>query len=235
MIVSVMQPYFVPYLGYFQLIHASDVFVSYDDVQYVRRGWMNRNRILSGGEAAWFTLPVAHAERTLSIREHHYVDDGGAARQALVRRLANEYRRAPHFRAAMAVLEPLLLHPETNVAAYNLHALQGVCAHVGIDTRFEVASRLPATPGLRGGAALAAISRRLGARTYLNAIGGTALYTAAPFAEVGLELRFLRSEAAPYPQLGDDFVPSLSIIDVLMFNDPPRIAAMLDQYRLVES
>jgi hypothetical protein len=233
-IVSIMQPYFFPYLGYFQLLQASDAFVAYDTAQYSRGGWINRNRILGADGPAWFTLPVAHDDITLPIGQRHYADPAGDARQRLWRKLDNQYRRAPRYRAAMDVLEPLLLNRETNVAAYNLHALRGLCAHLGIATRIEPASTLPPTTGLRGTDAVLALCRRLGAGTYLNSIGGTALYSREDFAREGLALRFLRSEAAPYPQFGGEPVASLSIIDVLMFNDPARIATMLGQYRLVE-
>ena len=229
-----MQPYFFPYLGYFQLIHASDAFVAYDTAQYSRGGWINRNRILGDGGPMWFTLPVAHDDITLPIRARRYADGDGRARQLLLRKLENQYRRAPHFAAAMAVLEPLLLHREANVAAFNLHLLQGLCAHMGIATRIEAASRLPATTGLRGQDAVVAICRGLGATTYLNSIGGTTLYAAEDFAREGLALRFLRSDAPPYPQFAGEPVAGLSIVDVLMFNDSARIAQMLDRYRLVE-
>lgn len=233
MIVSIMQPYFFPYLGYFQLIHASDAFVAYDTAQYSRGGWINRNRILGDGGPRWFTLPVAHDDITLPIHGRRYADADGGARQQLLRKLDNQYRRAPHFAATMALLEPLLLDREANVAAYNLRLLQGLCVHLGIGTRIELASRLPATDGLRGQDTVLALCRGLGATSYLNSIGGTALYSAEDFAREGLGLRFLRSDAPPYPQFAGDPVPGLSIIDVLMFNDRARIAAMLDRYNLV--
>jgi hypothetical protein len=233
-IVSIMQPYFFPYLGYFQLVHAADAFVAYDTAQYSRGGWINRNRILGADGPAWFTLPVAHDDISLPIDQRHYADPGGDARQRLLRKLDNQYRRAPRFRAAMDLLEPLLLNRETNVAAYNLHALRGVCAHLGITTRIEPASALPPTAGLRGTDAVLGLCRQFGADTYVNSIGGTGLYSPEAFARQGLALRFLRSEATPYPQFGGEPVAALSIIDVLMFNDPARIATMLGQYRLVE-
>ena len=233
MIASIMQPYFFPYLGYFQLVRASDVFVAYDTVQYIRGGWINRNRILGDHGPAWFTLPVEYGGIAATIDRRRYADPDGRARQRLVRTLHHRYRRAPHYRAAMAVLEPLLMNPEPGVAAYNLHLIRSLSAHLGIDTRIELASALPvARAGGVGG--LVAICHHLGARTYLNAIGGTGLYARDDFARAGLDLRFLRSEAAPYAQFGGEPVASLSIIDVLMFNDRERIAAMLDQYRLVE-
>lgn len=232
MIVSIMQPYFFPYLGYFQLIHASDVFVAYDTVQYIRRGWINRNRILDGNGPTWLTLPVEYDIRTSTIEHRRYFDPDGRERQRLVNKLHGNYRRAPHFRAAMAVLEPLVLNPEPNIAAYNVHLLRALSAHLGIDTRFELASRLPA-PRLGGTPGLLALCQALGARTYLNSIGGIALYDREDFAGANVDLRFLRSEAEPYPQFGNDPVGSLSIIDVLMFNDAARIAALLGQYRLV--
>ena len=233
MIAGIMQPYFFPYLGYFQLIHAADVFVAYDEVQYMLGGWVNRNRVLSDHRPLWFTLPVARdaIERPISARR--YADSDGRVRARLLRTLQN-YRRAPHFDAAMAVIEPLLANPEENVAAYNLHLLRALSAHLGIGTRILSASDLPSFADLRGENRVIALCQALGADTYVNSIGGVSLYSREAFARAGIELKFLRSEAGPYPQFGREHVASLSIIDVLMFNDAASISRMLDQYTLVD-
>jgi hypothetical protein len=234
MIVSVMQPYFFPYLGYFQLVRAADVFVSYDRVQFVRHGWMNRNRILGDAAPMWFTLPIVRSNHGLPICANQYADPDGAERQRLLRKLHNQYRRAPYFDATLAVVEPLLLNPDDNVASYNLHALRGLCAHLGIRTRIEVSSALPAAPDARGEDAVIDLCRHLGARTYVNPVGGTALYSRRAFADAGLELRFIGAGLPAYAQFRHEHVGSLSIIDVLMFNDVARVATMLDDYTLVE-
>jgi hypothetical protein len=232
-IAGAMQPYFFPYLGYFQLIRACDVFVAFADVQFMQGGWVNRNRVLSDHRPLWFTLPVASDAIGLPISARRYADGDGRVRARLLRTLHN-YRRAPHFDAAMAVIEPLLANPEDNVAAYNTHLLRALSAHLGIGTRILTASDLPPFADLRGEARVIAMCQALGASTYVNSIGGVSLYSREAFARAGIELRFLRSEVGPYPQFGREHVASLSIIDVLMFNDAASIRRMLDQYTLVD-
>ena len=214
--VAIMQPYFCPYVGYFQLIAAADTFVIYDDVQFTKKGWINRNRLLQGGGDALFTIPVKAASDFLDVRERELAPDFD--RRRLLNRVREAYRRAPQFAAVFPLVESVVQHPDPNLFGYILHSVRQVCGYLGLRTPLRVSSTVPIAPGLKGRDRVVATCQALGATRYLNAIGGTALYDREDFRAAGLDLRFLRPRLVEYPQLGEPFVPWLSIIDVLMFN-----------------
>lgn len=211
-----MQPYFFPYVGYFQLIAAVDVFVVYDNIKYTKKGWINRNRMLENGHDAMFSLPLKSGSDALDVRERELAADFRP--EKLLARFAGAYQRAPGFKDTLPLLESVLSFPGRNLFAYLHHALVRTCAHLGLDTRISVSSEIAVDHALKAQEKVLAICRALGAQTYVNAIGGQELYTCEAFGAHGVELRFLRSRPLEYPQFGAPFVPWLSIVDVLMFN-----------------
>jgi hypothetical protein len=232
MIVAIMQPYFLPYIGYFQLMAAVDTFVFHDDVQYTKGGWTNRNRYLHHHAPAWMSLPVEHASHLGSIRERHYTADK-RARAALGNKVREAYRQAPRFDAAMPVLDACLASQVTSVGDANAASLEGVANMLGLRVRMLKASSLHGHQDLAAQDRVIAICKALGASTYVNAAGGTALYDEATFADAGIELRFLRHALPPYDQFGGTFCAGLSVLDVLMFNDLDAVAAQLHMARTV--
>jgi hypothetical protein len=234
MIVSLVQPYFFPYLGYFQLIEASDVFVVYDDAQFMKSGWVNRNRILANTSTGyeWFTHPVLAAAHTLPINERSYVSEDGRYPELLLAKLHHRYRRAAFFRPTMCLAEEILSFRDRNVARFNTHLIRRICSHLAVATRIETASELRSKDS--GSAqAVVDVCKQLGADTYLNPIGGTALYSSEFFAANALALTFLESEFTPYPQFDQSFQQGLSIIDILMFNSVDTTRKMLGQFRIL--
>jgi hypothetical protein len=231
MVAAIMQPYLLPYLGYFQLIHLTDEFVLHDDVQYMKGGWINRNRMLVNGRSAWFTLSVRHADHTLPICKRQW-HDAERESQALLRRFDAAYRSAPHFADVMPVIRTALAFPSDNVADALAHCLQVVCRHLELATPVRSSRSLALNPALAGQDRVLEICARLGATTYVNPPGGVELYDPAAFRARGLQLNFLRPALTPYPQLGAAFVPGLSILDVLMFNSRDRVREMLANYAL---
>jgi hypothetical protein len=231
--VALMQPYLFPYVGYFQLMAGCDLFVVRDEVQYIRGGWINRNRILLDGRPRWLTLPVAAADHRLPINRRTYLLDARVLRH-IRRQLEAAYRQAPHFRATMNVVDEVLACEDANVARFNVHALRRVAAHLGIHTPLQLGSALPPSD-MHGASRVIEMCRQLGATTYVNAIGGVQLYRAEAFAAAGLALRFVASSPSPYVQFHSSFVPGLSIIDVLMFNDRSAVTGMLGAFRPVTS
>jgi hypothetical protein len=229
--VAIMQPYFFPYIGYYQLIAQSDVFVLLDDVQYMKGGWINRNRILVNGAPHWLTFPVEHAPIQLSIDQRAY-QASDANRGKVLNALANAYRKAPQAAATLEAAAEIMAYEDANVAGFNRNLLTRVARMLGIETPILAASELDRTPGLTGQERVLDLCRRLGADTYVNAPGGAGLYDGDAFAAVGIALRFLKSVAEPYPQFGQPFVPFLSILDVMMFNPPEAAALLLDNYEL---
>jgi len=226
-IAAIMQPYFFPYIGYFQLMHAVDVFIFHDDVQYIKSGWINRNRILVNDEPAWLTLPVENASYTSPIHHRHYqLDSKTIAR--MKRRLEASYARAPMFSRVFPFICDLLDYSESNVAMYNSNLLMLVARAMGIRCDFLCSSKIDSLSALRAEDKVTALCASVGASTYVNPIGGLSLYSASAFAERGIDLQFLRSKPTSYTQFSAPHVPYLSIIDVLMFNSTDRLGDMLD-------
>ena len=214
--IAIMQPYFLPYIGYFQLIKAVDLFVVYDNIKYTKKGWINRNRMLQAGEDAMFSLPLRSGSDSLDVRERELAADFD--RGKLLNQLCGAYARAPQFAGVLPMLEQAIRHEDTNLFGYLQHALQTCCRHLGLRTPLRISSTIDIDHGLKSQDKVIALSKEVGATSYLNSIGGVELYDRAAFRDQGLELQFIRSLPFDYPQFGAPFVPWLSIIDVLMFN-----------------
>jgi hypothetical protein len=229
MIVSIMQPYFFPYMGYFQLMAASDVFVGHDNVQYIKGGWINRNRALdASGNAAWYTLPVAAADHTRHICEREYILSSGAV-GGLLRRFEAAYCKAANFQTTFSLVDKILRCPEPNVSLFNMRLLRLIAARLGLRKRFVLASELPDLEGFVGEARVIAICERLGATRYINPVGGQTLYNTAHFRARGLLLGFLE----PHIAARQGPIPYLSIIHTLMTESDEAIAALLTHYSII--
>ena len=224
--VAIMQPYFFPYIGYFQLIAAVDLFVIYDNIKYTKKGWINRNRFLRNGTEAVFTVPLRKDSDFLDVKDRAVAGDFDRGR--MVNQLREAYRRAPHFDEAFPVVENSIMSPKENLFEYIRGSIIEVCRYLDIGTRIVPASSLAIDPALKAQDKVLALCKAAGASVYVNAIGGQKLYSREAFSAQAVELRFLRSEAITYPQLGDPFVPGLSIIDVMVFNPVARIREFLD-------
>ncbi|MEO6364769.1 MAG: WbqC family protein [Luteimonas sp.] len=218
---AIMQPYLFPYIGYFQLIKAVDVFIVYDNIQYTKKGWINRNRFLHGGSDAMFSLPLKNDSGFLDVRERKIATDFN--RNKLLNQLRDAYRKAPHFAATFALVEDVLACDETNLFLFLHQAIQKTCDHLGIDTPIVVSSTIDIDHGLQGESKVLALCEAVGADAYINSIGGQELYSRETFGARGIALAFLRSTLVEYPQFEHAFVPWLSIIDVMMFNPRSRI------------
>jgi hypothetical protein len=213
---ALMQPYFLPYIGYFQLIAACELFVVYDNIKYTKKGWINRNRMLRDGQDVMFSLPLQNGTDHLNVDQRTLA--GAPDPHKWLAQLKGAYRHAPYFAETLPLLEKIARCDEDNLFRFLHHALLACCAHLDIRTPVRVSSSVGIDHGLRGQDKVLAICDALGADTYINAIGGTELYTPAPFNARGTSLRFIRSRPIDYPQFGKPFVPWLSIVDVLMFN-----------------
>ncbi len=231
--VAIMQPYFMPYIGYFQLIAAVDQFVVYDNIKYTKRGWINRNRMLLNGRDAMFSLPLKSAPDSLDVCERELAAD--FSRDKLLDRFREAYRRAPYFAQTFAWLEQMVRHEESNLFRFLHRAIVGTCEHLGITTRIRISSEIDIDHSLKGQDKVLALCAAVGATTYVNAIGGMDLYSPRVFRERGIALRFVRSRPFEYAQFGDAFVPWLSIVDVLMFNSrEATLACITGNFDLIE-
>jgi len=212
---AIMQPYFFPYLGYWQLMHAVDRFVIYDDVNYIKGGWINRNRILVNGEITYVTAPLHQSSPFRRICDIA-LQPSPVWRDKMVKTFDLAYRKAPAFAEVFPVIEKIIRHETDSLSDYLAHQLQTLAACMGIGTEFVVSSRCYGNDELAGQARVIDICKREGAKTYINAQGGRALYDAATFRDAGIDLRFISMQPIPYAQRSSAFVPYLSIIDALM-------------------
>jgi len=230
--VGIMQAYFMPYIGYFQLVDAVDEFIIYDNIQYTKKGWINRNRILQGGGSKYITLPLKKDSDFLDICQRSLADS--FMPEKLLRQIGAAYRRAPHFEEVMELLNEILFYEDRNLFQYIYYSLRRICLYLGITTPLIVSSSMEYDSSLRGEDKVIAICRERDCGMYINAIGGMGLYRSERFEEAGMELRFISTAFREYRQFGQPFVPALSVIDVMMFNSKEQIRQLLTDYDLLK-
>lgn len=227
-----MQPYIFPYIGYFQLIGAVDRFVVYDDVNYINKGWINRNSILINGKPGLFTLPLKEASQNKKINEIHVSDDRKWIAKIL-RTIEMNYGKAPYFKKVFPLVSNILEGQSSSIANYNYQALAAVCEYLKIQTEIVPSSAIYGNEGLKGQDRILDICLRNKTTDYINPIGGMELYTKDTFLQNEIRLNFIKSKDCKYKQFENEFVPWLSIVDVLMFNSVDEINYMLSQYELI--
>lgn len=233
--VAIMQPYLFPYMGYFQLIQAADFFVQFDDVNFQKKGWINRNQILLNGKPHKFVLPLVKASQNKLIQELD-ISDGSNSKLKLLAKIESAYRKAPQIESVLPVLSKIILYPANNLCDYLDNSIQQLCSFIGIATKILRSSELPETY-IEDNAEerLINITKSLNGNTYVNASGALALglYSTDNFNRAGIDLRFIQPGNIAYDQRSSEFVANLSIIDVLMFNTPEQVSTHLQNYSLV--
>lgn len=229
-----MQPYFLPYLGYFQLISAVDIFVVYDNIKYTKKGWINRNRILMNGKDALFTIPIASSSDYLDVNQKFLAADYDEEKAHTLARIRQAYRKAPQVDAIYPVIESIFNYSSRNLFDFVLYSIQRIVDLLEIRTELVISSTLEVDHQNRGVQKVLAICNKLQANTYINPIGGVELYSGAEFKTSGINLFFHNMDVVPYQQETSDFISHLSIIDVLMYNSLQQVKAMLNQFHLLE-
>jgi hypothetical protein len=223
--IGIMQPYFLPYIGYWQLIAAVDVFVIYDNIKYTKKGWINRNRFLMNGAEAVFSLPLRKDSDFLDVNQRYLADSYD--REDLLNRFREAYRKAPEFSSVMPLLEKIIRNPVANLFEYIIRSIREVCEFLEIKTPLVVSSTIACDHSLKSAERVQAICKALGADTYVNPVGGLELYSKEDFASHGIDLKFLKALLFEYEQSGNAFVPWLSILDVFMFNSTETVREMI--------
>ena len=227
--IAVMQPYFFPYIGYFQLIHAVDTFIFLDDVTYIKGGWINRNRILIHGRPAYFSIPCKNVSSNKHIADiRHDLDEKKRAK--LLRKIQVSYSKAPFYSDVSGLFRDVINSKADSISELAVTSVQSVCAYLGIETRVSISSALDYERAADKTRRLINICKTQNAATYINSAGGKTLYDPVLFSNEGIILQFIEGRTTPYRQFNSDFVPSLSIIDVLMFNSVPAVQNMLAEY-----
>lgn len=218
---AIMQPYFLPYIGYFQLMREVDVFVVYDNIKYTKKGWINRNRLLLNDEPAVFSLPLKSDSDQLDVRDRTLAPQFDPRK--MLAQIHGAYRKAPHFDEFFPVVGDIFGFESKNLFNFIFNSIDSIRKFLRIDTALVVSSQIDADHSKSGQDRVLEICRQLGANRYLNPPGGRALYAREAFESRGIELAFLSPRLLPYSQFGADFVPALSILDVLMFNPIERV------------
>ena len=232
--IGIMQPYFFPYIGYFQLLNMVDKYLVFDDGQYAKNKWAYRNQILINGAPGYFRVTLLKANPAQQFNEIRISNDI-KEKSKKIRTLDLAYRKAPHYSEVMPILEQFLTADYDNLSKYNVASNRLVCNYLGIKTEILLSSALSTDKSLKKQYSIFDECRTLGCNEYINSIGGMELYDFEEFRENGIELAFLKPDDITYPQFGGEFVPNLSIIDVMMFNSVPEIQDMLNRYTLIKS
>jgi hypothetical protein len=227
---AIMQPYLFPYIGYFQLMNAADEFVVYNNIKYTKKGWINRNRILVNGSDAYINFPLKKDSDYLDIKDRCLAEIWPQERQKLLNKLRESYRSATYFEQAYSVIEKCILFEDMNLFAFILHSLNILKNYLDISTPFVVSSTIEIDNSLKAQDKVMAICKARQAGVYINPIGGVELYNKEDFTKAGIELFFLKTGAITYKQFNNIFVPSLSIIDVMMFNSKEEIKEYLNSF-----
>ncbi len=215
---GIMQPYFMPYIGYFQLIEAVDVFVVYDNIQFTKKGWYHRNRILANGKDKMFSVPLKKDSDYLDVAHRELADSFDNESKKIIRKIQASYRNAPYYKEVMPLVEECFQRSSGNLFDFIYTSLTLLTQFLQIDTKIIISSAIDIDHTLKSQDKVLAICKSLNVNTYINAIGGQDLYEAEAFRNKGIELRFIKTKPFKYPQFGNEFVPWLSIIDVMMFN-----------------
>lgn len=212
---AIMQPYFYPYLGYWQLINAVDRFVIYDDVNYIKSGWINRNRILINGVATYITVPLYQSSSYKRICDTQLQTLINWSDKVL-KKIENTYKKTPYFTDVFPIIKKIILYKTVNLADFLANQLIELSKLMSLDTEIVLTSRIYENHQLSGQERVIDICKCEKTDIYLNAIGGQSLYDSKTFSEAGIKLQFIEMKPLPYPQKSIEFIPYLSIIDVLM-------------------
>ncbi len=220
---GIMQPYFLPYIGYFQLISAVDTFIVYDNIKYVKKGWINRNRMLVNGSDKTFTIPLKRVSDSFHIVQREL--SGTFDRRKLLNKFKESYSHAPYYHQCFPTLEQVILNKDTNLFAYLSYSIECMCELLGINAKIIVSSEIDIDHCLKGKNKVLALCKAVKADTYINTIGGIDLYNKEEFAEQQIDLSFINTLPIVYSQFSKIFTPNLSIADALMFNTLDRIGS----------
>ena len=229
---GIMQPYFFPYLGYWQTMEAVDKYVVFDDVNYIKGGWINRNNILMNDKAFLFTLALSRVSDSKNINEIDILHEKNNFNKVLAH-VYNAYLKSSYFRNVFPLIEEIINYPDKNLASYLFNQIKKIAEYLEIETEFILSSQMMKDNNLRSQNRVIDMCQRLSTEQYINAIGGQKLYSREDFKKEGIDLKFIKLLPIEYKQFKNEFVPNLSIIDVMMFNDKKELQKLLKMYELI--
>ena len=226
--IGIMQPYFLPYIGYFQLIKAVDKYVIYDDVNFIKGGWINRNRILLNGSTFLINVPMLKASSFKKINEIEI----GTNKEKILITIEQAYKKAPYYSSVLPLINDIIKFESKNLALFIANSLVKISDFCQIKTEIVFSSEIEKDNELKAQEKVISICKLLEATEYYNAIGGQELYDKSTFADNNIDLKFLQTKIVEYQQFNNEFIPHLSILDVMMFNSVDKINQILDNYEL---
>jgi len=229
--IAIMQPYLFPYIAYWQLIKAVDKFIIYDDINFINKGYINRNNILVNDKSYQFTLELIGASQNKLINEIQI----GKNSNKILKSIEYNYKKAPYFKNAFPLLEDIFNQKEKNLAKFIGYSLKKISNYFEIDTSFVYSSEIEKNSNLKNQDKIIDICEKLNAKEYINLIGGRELYKKEEFISRNIELSFIDTRPEKYQQFNNKFTTSLSIIDIMMFNNKVKINNMLNNYQLIQN
>ncbi|MGB5990060.1 MAG: WbqC family protein [Marinifilaceae bacterium] len=231
---AIMQPYLFPYIGYFQLMNLADTFVVYDDVQFIKGGWINRNNILVSGSKKMFNLSLRKDSTFANINER-FLDETKFDKEVVkfLRTIVQSYSKAPFFKETHNLLEDIFSCKERGLSEFITNSLMKINEYLGIKTSIKVSSKLSYDKDFKAQERVLSLCASFMPKFYINPIGGVDLYSKEMFQNNNIELFFVKTKEINYAQFNKDFEPNLSIIDVMMFNSVESIQEMLTNFELI--
>jgi len=229
MTIAIMQPYFFPYIGYWQLINSVDKFVVMEDLNFIKQGYINRNAILINGEAHRINLGLIGASQNKLINKIEIASHP----ETMLKTIARTYKHSPYFNDVYPLIRSILEFQETNLARFVINSIEKISDFLELDTEIIHSCDLKIDHQLKAQSLVLDICEKFHTTHYINAIGGQKLYSKDTFKEHGILLSFIKTEVIKYKQFNNEFVPNLSIIDVMMFNSKEALKEMLEKYVLV--
>jgi hypothetical protein len=232
--IAVMQPYIFPYLGYFQLIGAVDLFVFYDDVNFIKGGWINRNKILGNPNPISFVVPLDNGSSFKFISETRIKEAFYSKwKKNFLLTISHVYKKAPYFSIIYNLIDEVLGNDFIYISELSTASILGVCRYLNLEKKFIISSVGYSNTELSRNERLVDIINIEGVTHYINPVGGIELYKKDYFSLRGIKLNFLEPVIMEYKQFNKEFTPSLSIIDILMFNDKEKVREMIAMNKLI--
>lgn len=228
--IAIHQPYYVPYIGYWQLINSVDTFAIADNYNYIKGGWINRNRILENNTIRYYNIEVDHVSQNKFISDHSLKPIN---KQVKLDQLRGFYSKAPYKKEGLELMEKILSFDGSNLADFLYRSIQIICDYLGIKTKIIRTSDFEQDLSLKFADRIYDYCKQMGADEYHNLIGGMELYSFEEFKQHGIKLAFVESIPYEYPQNTEEFIFGLSIIDVIMNNSVQDIQSMMNSYRLI--
>lgn len=234
--VAIMQPYFMPYIGYFQLINAVDEFIIFDTPQFIRHGWIERNNILKlDGKSSYIKVPLVKQSRDTSIKDK-IINNSINWQKKILAQITHYKKKAPYYNDVLILLDAIFKEQTESIVDLNYKSLKLICDYLDITTPIKIWSEMnleiekvnaPDEWALN-------ICKKINASTYINPIGGLSFFDKKKYLTTNIDIKFIKSKEILYNQFDNNFTPWLSIIDILMFNSKNNIKNMLEQVNYIK-